>query len=166
MSHSRSWLLILMWVAIVFAIPTNSRADQRNPWRNLFVTPAGQPLSTAAGNESFHRLFSPAPATSRPPEFFASAVQGQTAAPPAQPAHTGFKALIRDTASDFASFPRRRSTYVLLGVGAALAGLAHPIDDNVNARLIGRGWSKDVFTLGKYIGRAYYRRVPRSRPIW
>ena len=37
------------------------------------------------------------------------------APPPAKPEHTGFKALVFETASDFNAFPRRKSTWVLLG---------------------------------------------------
>src|SRR5688572_3659114 len=42
-----------------------------------------------------------------------SAAQDPTpqASPPPEPAHTGFRALAKDTLKDFASFPKRRSTW-------------------------------------------------------
>jgi hypothetical protein len=55
----------------------------------------------------------------------------QTQKPP-EPQHTGFQALVRSTANDFVAFPRRRSTWVILGIGGAAALLVHPIDDDVN----------------------------------
>src|SRR5829696_7399009 len=39
------------------------------------------------------------------------------AQPPPEPEHTGFVALIRATGSDFAAFPKRQSTWVILGIG-------------------------------------------------
>jgi hypothetical protein len=51
-----------------------------------------------------------------------------TAGPEAHPApaHTGFRALVSETWSDFKEFPRRKSTWVILGIGAGGALLAHP----------------------------------------
>ena len=48
-----------------------------------------------------------------------AAAQGPEVHP--TPARTGFSALVRTTLDDFKAFPRRRSTWVLLGVGAAAA---------------------------------------------
>jgi PAP2 superfamily protein len=77
------------------------------------------------------------------------------AAPPAEPAHTGFKALLKDTAKDFAHFPKRKSTWVILGVGGAIAALSHPIDNDVNERLVGSKGAGRVFKAGKIIGASY-----------
>jgi membrane-associated phospholipid phosphatase len=75
--------------------------------------------------------------------------------PPAdQPTHTGFKALIFETGSDFKAFPRRRSTWVILAIGGAAAAIAHPVDDEVNARLVGAR-AGHFFAPGKYIGASY-----------
>jgi membrane-associated phospholipid phosphatase len=71
------------------------------------------------------------------------------------PAHTGFAALTHSTWDDFKSFPRRKSTWVILGVGAGMAALAHPIDDNVNARLAGSKAMSRFWAPGKFIGAAY-----------
>jgi hypothetical protein len=84
--------------------------------------------------------------------FTADALPQQAALPPPEPSRTGLKALMAKTGGDFKAFPRRKSTWVLLGIGAAGAGLAHPADDDVNARLAA---SKDVgrfFAPGKWIG--------------
>src|SRR5215208_3049230 len=71
------------------------------------------------------------------------------------PEHTGWAALGHDLWEDVKAFPRRPSTWVILGAGAAAALLAHPIDDDVNAHLGGNtGWSR-VWTPGKYVGAAY-----------
>jgi membrane-associated phospholipid phosphatase len=71
------------------------------------------------------------------------------------PAHTGFKALVFETASDFNAFPRRRSTWVILGIGGAAAALAHPVDDDVNSHLAGSRTVRRLFAPGKYIGSVY-----------
>jgi membrane-associated phospholipid phosphatase len=79
----------------------------------------------------------------------------QPAQPPPPPAHTGLKALVFETASDFNAFPRRRSTWVILGIGALAAAASHPADDNVNEQLIGSSGVRHFFVPGKYIGSVY-----------
>lgn len=74
---------------------------------------------------------------------------------PSLPAHTGFKALVFDTASDFAAFPRRPSTWVILAIGGAGAAIAHPFDDEANAHLVGSDAVGKFFAPGKYIGAMY-----------
>src|SRR5436190_11731647 len=64
-------------------------------------------------------------------------LQGPQAQKPPPPAHTGFKALLFETANDFSLYPRRPSTWVILGIGGATALLVHPFDDDVNAKLVG-----------------------------
>ncbi len=78
----------------------------------------------------------------------------QLAAHP-EPTHTGFKALVFDTGNDFKAFPRRRSTWVILAIGGAAAAIAHPADDEVNARLVGSDAVGRFFAPGKYIGAVY-----------
>ena len=75
-------------------------------------------------------------------------------APPTPPS-TGFRAIVRTTGSDFAAFPRRTSTWVILGVGAASALLAHPADDDANAHLVGSPAVGRFFAPGKWIGSAW-----------
>lgn len=70
------------------------------------------------------------------------------------PAHTGWATLVKDTAKDFVAFPRRKSTWALLGVGAAAALATHPADDYVNEHVVGNRVANDVFKLGKWVGSA------------
>jgi membrane-associated phospholipid phosphatase len=79
--------------------------------------------------------------------------QGAETHPP--PAHTGWSTLAKDTAQDFVAFPKRRSTWVLLGVGAAGALAAHPADDYVRTHIVGSETAHDVFKLGKVLGSTY-----------
>lgn len=68
------------------------------------------------------------------------------------PEHTGFKALLFETGADFKAFPRRTSTWVILGVGAGAAALALPIDDEENAHFAGSGAVGRFYAPGKYLG--------------
>ena len=61
-----------------------------------------------------------------------------------------------DIGSDFKHLPSRDSA-VILGIGGALALAFHPIDSDVNAHLVGRGWSKDVFAPGKVLGNGAFQ---------
>jgi hypothetical protein len=79
----------------------------------------------------------------------------QPAPPPPEPEHTGFKALVIETGRDFKAFPRRQSTWVILGIGAGAAALVHPLDDNVNEKLTGSDAAGKFFAAGKWIGSAY-----------
>jgi membrane-associated phospholipid phosphatase len=74
---------------------------------------------------------------------------------PPEPRHTGFKALLFETGGDFKAFPRRRSTWVILGIGAGAAAAAYPADDEVNAHLMGSDAVDRFFAPGKWIGSAY-----------
>ena len=96
-------------------------------------------------------------AASSPPPLFAATplLRGQPTPPPPPPEHTGFVALIRDTGSDFASFPRRRSTWVILGIGAGAAALVHPWDDEINDELQEANTLKNIMKPGKYLGYAW-----------
>jgi len=71
------------------------------------------------------------------------------------PAHTGWATLGHDLWSDFKAFPRRPSTWVILGIGAGSALLAHPVDDDVNAHLVSNNGLGKVWAPGKYVGAAY-----------
>jgi membrane-associated phospholipid phosphatase len=122
----------------MFASASPALAQGTAPPRSVA---AAQPLT----------LFGEALADIVQPDVGGSGEQPQAEKPP-EPAHTGFGALIRTTASDFAAFPRRGSTYVILGVGAAAAALAHPIDDEVNAKLQGSVAVRRLFAPGRIIG--------------
>lgn len=80
-----------------------------------------------------------------------AAARAQTEDHPA-PEHTGFQAFVRTTAADFAAFPQRPSTWVILGIGAGSALLAHPVDDTVNAHIVSSDTVAAFFAPGKVVG--------------
>jgi membrane-associated phospholipid phosphatase len=84
---------------------------------------------------------------------FAAGAQTPEPKPPT-PRHTGFAALFFDTVDDFKMFPRRPSTWVILGIGAGGAGLVHPFDDNANQHFVGSRNVGRFFAPGKYLGQA------------
>ena len=81
---------------------------------------------------------------------------------PSKPRHTGFSALVRSTASDFVAFPKRKSTWVILGIGAGAAAIAYPFDDEVNEALQDSETLSNVFKPGKYLGYGWVQVVLRS----
>lgn len=87
--------------------------------------------------------------------FAPDAPQGQEAPPPPKPAHTGLAALVYETGQDFKAFPRRESTWVILGIGGAAALLAHPADSSVNAHLVGHTWAENLWKPGHVVGDTY-----------
>ena len=96
----------------------------------------------------YQRLFAVTPASTE-------TWQGATAPPPPERKHTGVSALIRTTASDFAAFPRRRSTWVILGIAAAAAAAAYPFDDELNEEFKEADNLRRVLKPGKYLGYAW-----------
>ena len=74
------------------------------------------------------------------------------AAPPSEPAHTGFKALIFETGSDFKAFPRRTSTWVILAIGGGAAAIAYPFDKEVTESFVNSNAAGNFFVAGKWIG--------------
>ena len=76
--------------------------------------------------------------------------QKKEALPP--PPHTGWATLVKDTAQDFRAFPKRKSTWALLGIGAAAALATHPADTYVERHVVGNKTAEDVFMLGKWVG--------------
>ena len=87
----------------------------------------------------------------RPPLRFTP----QAAPPPPAPHHTGFKALLFETGSDFKTFPRRRSTWVILGIGAAATAAAYPLDDNIHDHFETSNSGDGFFAAGQWIGNTY-----------
>lgn len=90
--------------------------------------------------------------TTAPAASLADSVQKTDIHP--TPAHTGWATLVKDTAHDFVAFPKRQSTWVLLGLGAAAAAATHPADDYVEEHIVGSDTAHDVFMLGKWVGSA------------
>ena len=68
------------------------------------------------------------------------------------PEHTGWGTLVKDTGRDFAYFPRRKSTWVLLAGGAVGALAVHPADDYVQSHIVGNDAAEKFFKPGKIIG--------------
>ena len=88
-----------------------------------------------------------------PPRALPSLIQEAAKAPhPPEPRHTGIAALIRTTGSDFVAFPKRRSTWAILGIGAAAALAVHPFDDEINAHAIEADGLRTFLKPGKYLG--------------
>jgi hypothetical protein len=87
------------------------------------------------------------------------------AAPPPPHGSTGWKSLIKDSAGDFLAFPKRRSTWVLLGVGAAGAWAAHPADRYVETHIVGNHTADNVFSPGQWVGSAYVQ-VGSAVGLW
>ncbi len=88
------------------------------------------------------------------PSAEALAVPDQQPPHPA-PRHTGFQALVRTTGADFAAFPRRPSTWVILAGGAVAAAAAYPADKYVTRHLTGSPAVRHFFGTGKWIGASY-----------
>ena len=125
MTRRHLWTIV---VAAILLAPLTAGADEPTP------------LLTSA--RAYAPLFTP------------QVIDPGPEAKPPTPEHTGFGALVHTTWDDFKALPRRRSTWVILGIGAASALLAHPIDDNVNAHLSGSGFADTFFAAGKFIGSA------------
>jgi len=100
--------------------------------------------------------------SSQPPETSPAQIGGTSPAPSAisaassttfpTPQHTGLSTLFRDTVLDYATFPRRESTWWILGIGGALAASLHPLDDDVNARLVSSGAADNIWKPGHIVG--------------
>lgn len=150
---------------MTFAGATSAVADDRAS------NPDGLAIPGVESTESFRQLFQSTPVGLPPsllsyppphplfpqvPQRLAFSYQEQQ--PPAAdppPKHTGLAALVYSTGSDFKAYPRRRSTYVILGIGLAAAGLAHPLDDDVTDAFADSGKGVDrFFAAGKYMGLA------------
>ena len=84
-----------------------------------------------------------------------SGAEAQQAQTPPEPEHTGLAAIVYKTAADFKAFPRRESTWVILGVGGAAAGLAHPVDRTLNAKLVGSTAAERFWAPGHIVGSDY-----------
>jgi membrane-associated phospholipid phosphatase len=60
-------------------------------------------------------------------------------------------AVFKDIGRDF-SHLASLDTAAVLAIGGATAAAAHPLDDDVNARIAGDGWVEDAFAPGKILG--------------
>jgi hypothetical protein len=136
-------LLALAVLSLILSLPTVARAQQAT--EDLSSPLIGNAFADVVANDLAGTA--------------AIADQGTTAIPQGPevhptPAHTGFRALISDTWSDFKTFPQRKSTWVILSIGAGAALLAHPADDNLNAHLVGKKSADRFWKAGSIVGSA------------
>lgn len=92
-----------------------------------------------------------APATPAAPPSPTQEKQNDTVPPIT---HTGWGSLAKDSAQDFLAFPKRKSTWVLLGAGALAALAIHPADDYIEEHIVGNDTADKIFKPGRYIGSA------------
>jgi membrane-associated phospholipid phosphatase len=151
------------WCAMAFSVLATSAHAQQSSAR-VALTPLNafdegvQQATTAVESrparaedkDPFAGLF--ARSIDRGPGSGASPQQTQT---PPEPEHTGLAAIAYKTAADFKAFPRRKSTWVILGVGAAAAALAHPADRTLNAHLVGSKAAERFWVPGHIVGSDY-----------
>jgi membrane-associated phospholipid phosphatase len=152
----------------------------------------GCPAAARAGTGNYHWLpavewtdrtvaISPVPAlptlpepvpsllTQDPSRFEVTGLQNEQ--PPA-PRHTGLAALVYTTGADFAAFPRRKSTWVILAIGGAAVAAFHPLDDEIveardgksspgvfaPGKVLGYGWTQAAAAIGIYVyGRTVHK---------
>lgn len=146
MRSARVWPVL----AILVLSANPGYGEPRSPYTRLFeVPPLPHPAGEHAGTPGL-RVVVP-----NWPDLRAEADRAWAGQAPAPVRHTGLKALLYTTGADFKAFPRRRSTWVILGAGAAAAALGHPADDTLNARLVGSRTVGRFFAPGKYIGSFY-----------
>ena len=123
--------------------------------RVSFGSPSDPAQVPSFGSAAFADLFGP---NAEPVSLSSAAAAVQ---PPPEPHHTGFSALVHSTASDFAAFPRRKSTWVILGIGGAAAALVYPADDEINEWMRDADGLRKVLKPGKYLATPGYRAAPR-----
>jgi hypothetical protein len=115
------------------------------PVRTSGLTPPAEPADTSSQ-----------PADTSSPQIGGTSPPGTTSPVPSTtfpiPQHTGLSTLFRDTVLDYATFPRRESTWVILGIGGALAASLHPLDDDVNSHLASSGAADKIWKPGHIIG--------------
>ena len=122
----------------------------------LSVLAGGAVTTAAAGQPPDETAPTPVSGDPGPAAVRTGALFQAAAAPtPAEPEHTGLGALIRSTGSDFAAFPKRKSTWVILGIGGIAAGIAHPLDDGINEKLHDEDGLRRALKPGKYLGYGF-----------
>ena len=136
-------LLTLAVLSLILGLPTFARAQQ--PTADYSSALIGSAFADVVDSD-----LASAPEANQ--ASTAAVAQGPEVHPP--PAHTGFRALVSDTWSDFKAFPQRKSTWVILGIGAGAALLAHPADDNLNAHLVGKKSADRFWKAGSIVGSA------------
>jgi len=140
---------LLALSGLVLAAPTVSFAQE--PTQDL---PSAQLIDRAFAN-TVEGVIAPLQTADTSVQSQSENQKEPTATPPPPPAHTGLAALVYTTWDDFKAFPRRKSTWVILGIGAGAALAAHPADNSVNAHLVGSKAVGRFWAPGKVIGSTY-----------
>ena len=101
----------------------------------------------------------PADATTSQPNSQSSSAAPQST-PQSQntaPDHTStsWTTLAKDTARDYVTFPTRKSTWVILGIGVGTALAAHLEDDYVQEHVTGEPAADKFFSIGQWVGSSY-----------
>jgi hypothetical protein len=141
---------IALTVAIVSSTanaPQESiQSDGWNPPQDQTLTSAPPPASPAAGSDQKDpQTGSPAAGSDQKDP------QAEQKEPPTPP-HTGIRALFSNLAEDVKHLPAKQNAY-LAAIGGGLAAVAHPADQNLNARLISHYTGVNrAFGAGKYFG--------------
>jgi membrane-associated phospholipid phosphatase len=130
-------VLAVMCVVCGMAAPLQAQTDVDSPLG--VATTAASWNVPAAGNP----LFAPA-------VDFGQAIQ-QPAGPPPTPRHTGIKAMVKGLVVDFKYLPTRENL-LWAGVGGGLALAVHPVDDDVNRKLVNNNTAENVFKPGEILG--------------
>jgi membrane-associated phospholipid phosphatase len=86
-------------------------------------------------------------------------------APPPPHGSTGWASLVKDSAGDFAAFPRRHSTWAILAIGAGAALATHPADHYVETHIVGNDTANRVFSVGQWVGSTYVQ-VGSAVGLW
>lgn len=68
---------------------------------------------------------------------------------------TNWMTLAKDTARDYVTFPTRKSTWVILGIGVGAAMAAHLEDDYVQEHITGEPAADKFFSFGQWVGNSY-----------
>src|SRR5436309_7385616 len=109
----------------------------------LVIGAAPAPLRAQTYTDASDFLFAPS--------FDFSQVIQQPAGPPPTPRHTGIKAMLKELVVDVKNLPSRENL-MWVGIGSGLALAAHPLDDNVNRKLVGNHTAENVFKPGEILG--------------
>jgi len=75
----------------------------------------------------------------------------QPTGPPPTPRHTGIKAMVKGLVTDVEHLPSRENL-LWAGVGGGLALAVHPLDDDVNHKLVGNNTARNIFKAGEILG--------------
>jgi membrane-associated phospholipid phosphatase len=112
-------------------------------------TSADQPAAVESGPAS--------PALGRPDEIvfvtridFSQVIQ-PPAGPPPTPRHTGIKAMLTGIVIDVKHLPSKENL-MWAGIGGGLALAVHPLDDNINHKLVGNDAAENFFKAGEVLG--------------